>query len=185
MKKKMIKRKKCKCGCEKYPTLGYKGYYVKHFPEELETKKSNKIITEKSKSESLKVADILFGAFIKRRDSDSKGNVTCVCCGLTYNLKDKRDEKDYVVQALHFVSRGTYSQRFNENNVHAGCSTCNLKMHLEPTGFAYQKYRSFLIDALGLDEVQRMEEEKNKIGKITKSDIEFIINKYKTTKNDK
>lgn len=57
----MIKRKKCKCGCEKYPTLGYKGYYVYHFPEELEVKKSNKIITEKSKSDSLKVADILFG----------------------------------------------------------------------------------------------------------------------------
>jgi hypothetical protein len=58
-------------------------------------------------------------------------------------------------------------------------------MHLEPTGIAYQRYRSFLIDAIGLDEVQKMEEEKNKIGKITKSDIEFIINKYKTTKNDK
>jgi hypothetical protein len=201
-----IVQKKCKCSpdCEKYPTIGYKGYFIYHFPGEIKKQlKSNKSITsrlsrqlhevqgelkravkEKTKSDYLKVADILFGAFIKRRDADSLGNVNCVCCGGTFNTKEKTKDNDMVVQAMHFVSRATYSLRFNETNVHAGCCYCNLDMHLSPNGFAYQKYRSFLIDALGLDEVQRMEEQKREVGKITESDLKEIIDKYKTTKND-
>lgn len=201
-----IVQKKCKCSpdCDKYPTIGYKGYFIYHFPGEIKKQlKSNKSITsrlsrqlhevqgelkravkEKTKSDYLKVADILFGAFIKRRDSDSLGNVNCVCCGGTFNIKEKTKDNDMVVQAMHFVSRATYSLRFNETNVHAGCCYCNLDMHLSPNGFAYQKYRSFLIDAIGLDEVQRMEEQKREVGKITESDLKQIIDKYKTTKND-
>ena len=80
----MIKKKKCKCSpeCDKYPTLGYKGYFVYHFPGEIKKQvRSNKSITsklsrdlhevqselkksvrEKTKSDYLKIADILFGS---------------------------------------------------------------------------------------------------------------------------
>lgn len=202
----MIKRKKCKCAedCEKYPTLGYKGYYVYHFPGEIKKQKTNiKMYTsrisrqlhevqsklsaatkEKTKSDYLKIADILFGAYIKRRDSDSQGNVNCVCCGGTFNIKDKTNEGDMVVQNLHFVSRGTYSLRFNEINCHAGCTHCNLNMHLEADGLAFKRYKRFLIDAVGEEEVKQMEEEKYKIHKLSESDLKTIIDKYKTTKND-
>jgi hypothetical protein len=201
-----IKRKKCKCSdeCDKYPTIGYGGYYIYHFPGEIKKQYKNKraVVSKlskklhevqkelkestkvKTKSELLKVADILFGAFIKRRDSDKHGYINCICCGGTFNLKDKNPDGDSLVQAMHFVSRGTYALRFDETNVHSGCSKCNLDMHLHPEGFAYQRYRSFLIDALGLDEVQRMEELKREIGKITESDLKLIIDKYKSTKND-
>lgn len=30
-----IKKKKCKCGCDKYPSFGYPGYFSAHLPEEL------------------------------------------------------------------------------------------------------------------------------------------------------
>lgn len=201
-----IVQKKCKCSpdCEKYPTIGYKGYFIYHFPGEIKKQlKSNKSITsrlsrqlhevqgelkkavkEKTKSDYLKVADILFGAFIKRRDADSLGNVECVCCGGTYNIKDKTKDGDMVVQAMHFVSRGTYSLRFNEINVHAGCCSCNLNMHLEPDGLAYKRYRKFLVDSVGEEEVKKMEDQKREIGKITEADLKEIIDKYKTTKND-
>ena len=201
-----LMQKKCKCSedCEKYPTLGYKGFYIHHFPGEIKKQiKSNKSVTsrlskrlhevqtelkkfskEKTKSDFLKVADILFGAFIKRRDSDSKGNVNCVCCGGTFNIKDKTSEGDMVVQAMHFVSRGTYSLRFDEINVHAGCCHCNLQMHLESNGLAFQRFRRFLVDAVGEEQVKQMEEEKHKIYKLSESDLITIIDKYKTTKND-
>ena len=189
---------------KKYPTLGYKGFYIHHFPGEIKKQiKSNKSVTsrlskrlhevqtelkkfskEKTKSDFLKVADILFGAFIKRRDSDSKGNVNCVCCGGTFNIKDKTSEGDMVVQAMHFVSRGTYSLRFDEINVHAGCCHCNLQMHLESNGLAFQRFRRFLVDAVGEEQVKQMEEEKHKIHKLSESDLITIIDKYKTTKND-
>lgn len=202
----MIKKKKCKCSpeCNKYPTLGYKGYFVYHFPGEIKKQiRSNKSITsklsrdlhevqselkksvrEKTKSDYLKIADILFGAFIKRRDSDSQGNVNCVCCGGTFNIKDKTNDKDMVVQAMHFISRGTYSLRFDEINVHAGCCHCNLQMHLESNGLAFQRFRRLLVDAVGEEQVKHMEEEKHKIHKLSESDLTTIIDKYKTTKND-
>jgi len=203
----MIKRKKCKCSpnCDKYPTLGYKGYFVYHFPGEIKKQQtSNKSITlklsrqlhkvqsevkeavkEKTKSDYLKIADILFGAYIKRRDSDSLGNVDCVCCGGTFNITEKTKSGDMVVQAMHYVSRGTYSLRFDERNVHAGCCNCNLDMHLFPDGKAYQRYRRFMIDSLGTEEIDKMESQNRNINRLTESDLKEIIDKYKTTKNDR
>jgi hypothetical protein len=192
-----IVQKKCKCSadCDKFPTLGYKGYFVHHFPGEIKKQFRNnkaqlsrisrelyKDSREKTKSDYLKIADILFGNWIKKRDSDSNKNITCVCCGGTFNLSEKDTSGNYVVQCMHFVSRGTYSLRFNETNCHAGCSHCNLQMHLESNGLAFQRYRRFLVDAVGEEEVRQMEEQKREVGKISESDLKTIINNYKTKK---
>ena len=190
-----ITQKKCKCSddCDKYPTLGYKGYFVHHFPGEIKKQSRanktqlRKISTslhrdtrEKTKSDYMKIADIVFGNWIKKRDADSQGNITCICCGGTYNTKDKTPSGDYVVQCMHFVSRGTYSLRYSQINCHAGCSFCNLDMHLEPEGISYKRYRRFLVDSVGEDEVSKMEEEKYKIGKLTESELKNIIERYKS-----
>ena len=192
-----IKQKKCKCSenCDKYPTLGYKGYFIHHFPGEIKKQRTNNraqlsrlsrqiqaLTREKTKSDYLKIADIAFGNWIKKRDADSQGNITCVCCSRTVNVKDKTPSGDYIVQCMHFVPRGTYSLRFNEINCHAGCCNCNLDMHLHPEGLAYKRYRQFLVDAVGEDEVKRMEEEKHKINKLTETDLITIIDKYKQKK---
>jgi hypothetical protein len=176
-----IKQKKCKCSgsCDKYPTMGYKGYYIKHFPDELEEKESEKYPKSKLKSDYIKMADIAFGNWIKKRDLDSQGNVNCVCCFRTFNKKDKDVSGSYIVQCLHFVPRGVYSLRYSEINCHAGCSTCNLDMHLEPNGLAYKRFRAFLVNSVGEEEVDKMELEKRNINKITEAQLKEIIEKYK------
>jgi hypothetical protein len=191
-----IKQKKCKCqvNCDKYPTLGYKGYFIHHFPGEIKkqvklnkvkiSQISRKLHSSKAdiKSDYLKMADMLFGKWIKDRDSDSAGNINCVCCSQTFNLKDKDSSGANIVQNLHFVSRGTYNLRFSEINCHAGCSFCNLQMHLEPEGLAYRRFKQFLIDAVGEDEVANMEQQKRNINKLTESELMQIIEHYKPIK---
>lgn len=191
-----IKQKKCRCSesCDKYPTLGYKGYFIHHFPGEIKKQQkankaklseiSRKLHSTKAdiKSDYLKMADIVFGKWIKDRDSDSAGNVTCVCCSQTFNLKDKDSSGGNVIQTLHFVSRGTYSLRYSEINCHAGCCYCNLQMHLEPEGLAYKRFKQFLVDAVGEEEVADMEQQKRNINKITESELKQIIEQYKPVK---
>jgi hypothetical protein len=176
-----IKRKKCKCrkDCDKYPTIGYKGYYVSHLPEEKKTiKKIDTKTKSKLKSDYIKIADILFGKFIKERDSDSNKNITCVCCRKVYSLSDKDAEGKAIVQALHFVPRSIYQLRYSEVNVHAGCSYCNLDMHINPDGVAYKRYRQFLVDCLGEEEVSSMESQKHVVSKLTESTLIQLIEKY-------
>jgi len=182
-----LKVKKCKCSkeCSAYPTIGYKGYNIAHFPDNIEKKKaldkphSDDKTRSITKSNYLKLADIAFGNWIKKRDSDSNGNVDCICCGRTYNLKDKNESNEKVIQALHFVPRGVYSLRFSEINVHAGCSFCNLLMHVFPDGHQYKVYKEYLINSVGEDVVREMEAEKRNINKITENDLKTIIKKYK------
>ena len=190
-----IAQKKCKCSadCDKFPTLGYKGYFIHHFPGEIKKQYRNnkaqlskisrelhRSSREKTKSDYLKIADILFGNWIKKRDSDSNKNITCICCGGTYNLNDKDTSGSNVVQCMHFVPRGVYSLRYNEINCHAGCCHCNLSMHLESNGLAYQRYRRYLVDAVGEEEVKYMEEQKREINKLTESELKQIIEQFKT-----
>ena len=42
-----IKRKKCKCGCEKYPTFGYAGYYFRCATNEVVDAKKNRCDAKK------------------------------------------------------------------------------------------------------------------------------------------
>ena len=68
MRNSTIKQKKCKCGCDKYPTIGYKGYFIHHFPDGIKKQaKNNKASfsrltrqvhkVSKSKSDYLQLAD--------------------------------------------------------------------------------------------------------------------------------
>ena len=203
-----IKIKPCKCGCGKPPKCGYKGYaglgcipqeikdanpekfkirsishrkYVKindlsrkvHSYQRERNKPNNEL-----KSALLKKADDLFSKFIKKRDADERGNIKCPCCDLTYNLKDKTPSGDYIVQALHFVSRGVYSLRYKEAQVKAGCCYCNKDMFDFPLGIAYKKFRDKLYLELGVGEVWMMEAEKRNINKLSHADLEDIIKKY-------
>lgn len=143
-------------------------------------KSSENGLNGKSNSELMKLADILFSRFIKKRDADSRGSVTCPCCGGSFNLKEKNQSGEYVVQCLHFVKRGVIQLRYSCNNAHAGCSRCNSDMFNNPDGLAYRRFRGFLVDAVGEDKVQEMEDEKNKIGKVSSSLLNEIIEKYKS-----
>lgn len=195
-----IKKKKCRCGTQNhYPTLGYNGWNIKCAPKEILDKVGTKRQVQKrnrnarlrvstllkkdgeaTKSSLLLLADKLFGDYIKKRDSDRDGNITCVCCRHQFNLSDKtNDGSSYIVQPLHFVSRSVYSLRFDERQVYAGCCWCNLQMHLHPSGIEFQIYQVKLIAELGVVEVMRMVAQKRVIQKLSVSYLKEVIEKYK------
>lgn len=131
------------------------------------------------RSQLLLLADKLFGNFIKKRDADEHGNIICPCCNNPFHINETNGDGQKIVRPLHFVVRDIYSQRFNENQVFAGCGYCNLKMHLNPTGTEYLNYRSFLVKRLGNKAVTEIEDDKYKVHKFPTSEIQLIINKYK------
>jgi hypothetical protein len=55
-------------------------------------------------------------------------------------------------------------------------------MHLEPEGLAYKRFKQFLIDAVGEEEVVDMEQQRRNINKITESELKQIIEQYKPAK---
>lgn len=61
--------------------------------------------------------DIVFSRYIRLRDADLYGNITCYCCGDKLNWK--------MADAMHFIPRAHMYTRFMEENVHAGCQKCN------------------------------------------------------------
>lgn len=134
------------------------------------------------KGELLALADKLFSQYIKKRDADSLGNVTCPCCGRTFNLKDKDESGEKVVQTLHFVKRGVYSLRFSERNCVAGCSDCNRNQHFNPSGTQYQRLKEFLIKEYGEHEVEWMENQHREINKLSAGDLQMVINQYSVKK---
>jgi len=204
-----IKINPCKCGCGKPPKCGYKGYAgLGCIPQEIKdadpekfkrraisirnrskindlSRKAHSYQLEKNKpnndlkSALLKKADNLFSKFIKKRDSDEKGNVTCICCKQTYNLKDENSHGNYIIQCMHFVPRTVYSRRYCPKNCHAGCCYCNKKQHDDPYGETYQQFKEFLYGKIGVEAVWAMESEKRNINKLSHADLEDIIEKYK------
>jgi hypothetical protein len=136
----------------------------------------------KTKSELLREADRLFSQFIRNRDADKNGNIACVCCGKIYNLEQVDKEGKKIVQPLHFIDRGVYSLRFDEDNCHAGCSYCNLDMFLNKNGFAYRRYLEFMNMTYGEEMVTEMALAHRRINKITEQQLKTVIEYYSQLK---
>jgi hypothetical protein len=204
--------KKCRCGCNKWPTTGFQGYNADCRPDLKEekikqqkerAKKKNAAIKDgralrvlavtddgnremaekhKTKSELLREADRLFSQFIRNRDADKNGNIQCVGCGKVYNLEQVDKEGKKIVQPLHFIDRGVYSLRFDEDNCHAGCSYCNLDMFLNKNGFAYRRYLEFMNMTYGEEMVTEMALAHRRINKITEQQLKTVIEYYSQLK---
>lgn len=90
----------------------------------LTTKTSNKTLhqpkkekQDKSVPELLKLAEIVFNRFIRRRDSHTDGTFRCISCDAWKSIKE--------MDAGHFYSKTYSATRFSEDNVHGECITCN------------------------------------------------------------
>lgn len=203
-----IIRKTCKCGCNRWPSTGYQGYFMdcrpdlkeKKLSQQKERQKKANAVTKagrslrllavtdekvreggkkvETKSQLLREADRLFSLFIRNRDADKNGNIACVCCGKIYNLEQVDKEGNKVVQNLHFIDRGVYSLRFDEDNCHAGCSYCNLDMSLNKNGFAYRRYLEFMNTTYGEEAVAEMALAHRKINKLEITQLKNIIEHY-------
>jgi|SRR4051812_24243659 len=128
----------------------------------------------------LKTADKSFGDFIKRRDADANGYITDPCNGQKYHLDAVDDNGEKIVNVLHYVERGCYALRFDEDNCHAGSSFSNLSMHLNKGGEAELNYRKFLVNKIGEAAVIEMESQKRKFHKLDNSQLKNVIEHYST-----
>lgn len=85
----------------------------------------------------------LFSLYIRIRDSDWRGNATCVTCGLTKHYKQ--------MQAGHFIPGRHNSILFDERNVHAQCYGCNVMKQgnsIKYFRFMQQQYGDAVIEEL-------------------------------------
>lgn len=111
-------------------------------------------------------AQKIFNAWIRQRDSEN-GYFTCIACSKVFST-DNMDAGHYVP-----VKNGGIF-RYHEDNVHGECKGCNGfdKFHLVG-------YRKNLINKIGLEKVEYLENNRHQVKKWTKSELEEIINKYK------
>lgn len=122
----------------------------------------------KTKSEYLKDLQMVFNKFIRLRDKD----LPCISCGTTANIK---------YDAGHYIAVSeSPALRFNENNVHKQCSNyCNKNKHGN-----YHAYRFWLIEKIGIEEVEVLESSRHIPLKLSIEDIKEQIIIYKNKVKD-
>lgn len=118
---------------------------------ELKQKKSDKARKEalKSAGDYIKEAQASINKYIRLRDK----NKPCVSCG--NNREHKIGLSGHRYDAGHYRSRGSAGHlRFNLFNIHKQCVKCNR----ENSGCVVE-YRIELINRIGLDRVERLEQD--------------------------
>ena len=112
-------------------------------------------------------AQKVFNAYIRQRDS-KKGYFTCISCFKTLPIES--------MNAGHYVPvKGGSALRFNEYNVNGECQRCNGFDEFHLVG-----YRKYLVMKIGEDKVNRLEENRNKVYKWSRTELEEIIKHYST-----
>lgn len=129
----------------KYWEMGGDGHFDQNLYDRiLEVKKNLKQKTlnflnrpMKKETGPVRTLDDTFSKFIRLRDADVHGMVTCVSCGTRIAWKDS--------VCCHYANRQHYATRWDEVNNHAGCYYCNCF----DKGYHLHEYRKFLDDRYG------------------------------------
>jgi hypothetical protein len=108
-----------------------------------------------------KKLDSVFSLYIRFRD---KG--ICYTCGIQKMPSE--------MQAGHYVSRICLILRWDEDNVHCQCYSCNCKKHGNLI-----TYRENLVQDIGLESVERMELRRHETVKRTAAWYHAMIDHYK------
>lgn len=176
----MLTRKPCKwCGSIWHSKNKCEKREYKAFREPITPKRTNTPLLAKDASERLRLsykgksersqligyADKFFSIYIRRRNADSSGMVTCVVCGNLYHWKD--------VDAGHFIPRRFLATRWDETNVNVECRHDNRDnpKHL----VLYEKYIEL---SYGVGYSDGLRRKSRLYSKITNQDIKDIIKKY-------
>jgi len=111
-------------------------------------------------------AQKVFNAWVRRRDKTEHYTV-CISCGIR--------RIDNYMDAGHYVPvRGGSFLRFHEWNVNAECKGCNGFDDFHLVG-----YRKNLIEKIGLENVEWLEDNRRTVKKWSRSELLEIIEKYK------
>lgn len=112
-------------------------------------------------------AQKVFNAYIRQRDSKD-GYFTCISCFRTLPVES--------MNAGHYVPvKGGSFLRFNEYNVNGECQRCNGFDEFHLIG-----YRKHLVLKIGEAKVTRLEQERNKVYKWSRTELQDIIEHYST-----
>ena len=129
--------------------------------EKKQANKAKREFNQNDKTYLKELAQKVFNTYIRMRDKD----LPCISCGTTNDIQ---------YHAGHFKPAGGFSYlRFDENNVHKQCVRCNSNLagNLIP-------YRIALIEKIGIDEVERLEQP-NQIKRWTVEEYREVIAKYR------
>ena len=112
-------------------------------------------------------AQKVFNAYIRQRDSKD-GYFTCISCFKTLPVES--------MNAGHYVPvKGGSFLRFHEDNVNGECQRCNGFDEFHLVG-----YRKHLLLKIGKKRVEWLENNRTKIHKWDRGDLEDIITLYTT-----
>lgn len=123
--------------------------------------------TNKSLSQLKKELTKVFNAFIRKRDLLAGDMFKCISCG---KIKSKEQ-----LNAGHYYSAGNHSSlRWHEDNVHGQCIQCNNYLHGN-----LLNYRKNLIDKIGLERVEKLDNAKHNANKMGKFEVVYLMGIYK------
>ena len=106
------------------------------------------------------VLDDVFQMYVRYRD-----NWTCISCGCKYPVGDKAN-----FHAGHYIGRGAYATRWDEENCNGQCKICNGKQNWGDMETIY-KYTMNLKSKYDSSVVDRLLAKKHKVFKLNRIDL--------------
>jgi hypothetical protein len=117
------------------------------------------------RSALIRKLDGIFSEFIRRRDADKNGVCRCCTCGTMKPWKE--------MHAGHFVGREARNTRWEEQNVHAQCPSCNTFHEGRKP-----EYALFLMEKYGPDIVFRLVAAGKRARRFRPIELEALILHY-------
>lgn len=114
-------------------------------------------------------ADKYFSEFIRLRDSDEHGMVTCVTCSHRGHWR--------TLQNGHWITRGHEATRYDEQNCNTQCRGCNYN------GGQHLKHEAAIVRKYGNEAVRKLTEKARMECRRTASDYKFLAETYKSRVN--
>jgi hypothetical protein len=112
----------------------------------LKKPKTRKTLDTKTYKELEKDLDRIFSEYIRLRDADQNGYVSCITCGSIHYWFD-----GHQINNGHFLPRGRKATRFDEMNCHSQCVRCNMYKSGE-----WDIYEQRLIELYGKEAVEEL-----------------------------
>lgn len=120
------------------------------------------------------VLDDVFQMYIRYRD-----NWTCISCGCKYPVGDKLN-----FHAGHYIGRGSYATRWDEENVNGQCKICNGKQNWGDMETIY-KYTMNLKSKYDSSVIDRLLAKKHKVFKLNRVELLSNVQIYLDALKDK